>query len=265
MKYAKTEAPPRRSILPFVTACLAVGLFAQTALASLTHTWSGTSSKGNAVSLQAEFTINSGTLTVVLRNITPGSTVDGIVYSGSKEQADVLGSFYFDIARSTGSAIVRPTLVYASATGDVRQVFSGSSDDRAYGTDSDNIKSEWMFRSWATPLNGSFGYGLGTVGNHLLDPYNFPAMGGIEQGIYGPGEIVGSSLGDPTDGRLLVEGMATFTFTGVNDWVEADIGEVAFGLGTSPEGPLHVAPLPASLLLGVFAVGLAGRKLRKFV
>ncbi len=119
-----------------------------------------------------------------------------------------------------------------------------------------------------------FGSGLGTVGNNSSDiiprnsVWNFPGdlVGGLDYSIYGSGEVNTNKAG--LNDLLLVQGMATFTFTGVWGWTEADIGPVAFGLGSGPgrlEPVVVHSPLPGSIVLGVFAIGLAGRKLRKFV
>ena len=77
-------------------------------------------------------------------------------------------------------------------------------------------------------------------------------MGAIDYTIY-KGEITTSNL----DGKLLVKNTATFNFTGVSGFTEADIQLAsAFGLGTAPDSFLTTsAPEPSSGVL--LAIGLA--------
>ena len=62
---------------------------------------------------------------------------------------------------------------------------------------------------------------------------------GLDYSIY-RGEITTSNL----DGKLLRRSTATFTFTGVSGFSEADIlGTTAFGLGTAPESFRFLNPV----------------------
>lgn len=255
-------------------ACVTLASLAPIAGADITYRWSGSPAEpgGNPVSLQADLSISGDTLTVVLANTTPSRS--GV--SGSAVRADLLSSFYFDIGNGSG----RPILSGFGASGDVWHVYhkAGDVDVGAGGISyADTGRGGWVFESWRDwgsegPLSGLFGFGLGTVGNNNSGiiprnrAWNFPGnlVGGLDYSIYGGGEVNTNkaSLND----LLLVQGMATFTFTGVSGWTEADIGPVAFGLGAGPgrfEAVVVHSPLPGSILLGIFAVGLAGHKLRK--
>jgi hypothetical protein len=255
-------------------ACVALASLASIAGADITYRWSGSPTQPGRgpVSLQADLSISGDTLTVVLANTTPSHS--GV--SGSTVRADLLSSFYFDIGDGSG----RPTLSGFGASGDVWYVHkAGDVDVGSRGISyADTGRGGWVFESWRDwgaegPLSGMFGFGLGTVGNNSsgLIPrdsvWNFPGnlVGGLDYSIYGSGEVDTNMAS--LNGLLLVQGMATFTFTGVSGWTEADIGPVAFGLGTGPdrfETVVVHSPLPGSVLLGVFAVVLAGHKLRKF-
>ena len=265
-----------RWIRTLVVVCVALVVLTPITGTGITYQWSGspTQTGGSPVNLQADLSISGDTLTVVLANTTPARS--GV--SGSAVRADLLSSFYFDIGDGTG----RPTLSGFAASGDVWHVYSRAGDvDVGTGSISyaDTGRGGWVFESWRDwdsegPLSGMFGFGLGTVGNNSsgLIPrhsvWNFPGnlVGGSDYSIYGSGEVDTNrtSLND----LLLVQGMATFTFTGVSGWTEEDIGPVAFGLGSGPgrfEFVVVHSPLPGSILLGVFAVGLAAYKLRTSV
>ena len=100
--------------------------------------------------------------------------------------------------------------------------------------------------------NPFLGFGIGTVGNSNLAPNNFQGtiVDGMDYVIY-TGEITTQNL----DGKLLVKDTATFTFTGLTGFTEADIVTTfAFGLGTAPDSLL--VPEPATLALLLIA-GLA--------
>lgn len=94
-----------KSILPLVL--LTSLAIARPALGTVILTESGTSSAGVPVSFEADLTIAGNTLTLALINTSPVSSLN---------PADTLGSFYFDIVNGSN---VRPTLTYASASGDV--------------------------------------------------------------------------------------------------------------------------------------------------
>lgn len=230
----------------FMTICLisiCMGLVSPALYATLTIEASGFSIEGTSVSFKAEFTISGDDLRIVLTNTSP---------SDSLYQADVLGSFYFDIMDSEG---IRPTLTFTEATGDLWTVKSGPEDDALYTASADLMVLDgdmgWIFKPMDPAYSPFLGFGIGTVGNSNSTPNNFPGMDGIETGIY-TGEVIGASLGDQEAGRLLVKDSATFTFSGINGYFEDDISSyVAFGLGTAPDSFI---PEPATLAL----LGLGG-------
>jgi hypothetical protein len=215
----------------------------------------GTSAKGEAVSFQADLTISGDNLQIVLRN---NSTQ-------SLNPDDLLTSFYFDIQDGLGN---RPTLSYASASGDVYLADQASADTlQTAGADLQALVSgdnTWQFRDIFTLQPGTevLAFGIGTAGNNSLTPNNFQGnvVDGIDYGIYA-GDITTQNL----DGILLVRGPATFNFTGVSGFTEDDISrEALFGLGTQPDSTGFV-PEPGSfamLALGLMGLGLHGRRRR---
>jgi hypothetical protein len=211
------------------------------------------------VKFEAALTIAGDTLTVVLTNDSaslPSSTLN---------PADLLTSFYFDIVDGSNQ---RPTLSYVSATGDV---YTGDRDgpDPLTAAGADLLADSPGDRSWqfkqglALPAGSSLlTFGIGTAGNSSLSPngFNGNIVGGLDYGIYA-GDVTSSTL----DGDRLVKTSATFTFSGVAGFDEADVSEsVLFGLGTKPDSTALVPEPAAALLLGAGLLGfaLAGRSRR---
>jgi hypothetical protein len=214
--------------------------------ASTIFTSSGLSSAGVAVAFRAELTISGDNLTVVLTNESPVNTLN---------PADTLGSFYWDIVNGSN---VRPTLTYVSATGDV--YLGNKNNPDSLQTVGANLKATaandntWQFKVMNAALSPFGGFGIGTVGNNSATPNNFNGniVGAIEYSIY-KGEITTNNL----DGKLLVKETASFNFTGLTGFTEADIRSAgAFGLGTAPDSFINttIVPEPSSALLSV--VGL---------
>lgn len=249
-----------------MTLCIAIASLTNRALGSIVFPVSGTSAAGNPVSFAATLSIAGNTLTVQLDNQSPVHSVDA---------ADILTSFYFDIVSGTS----RPTLAYASASGFLYLVRSGTTDlpysytpqtfTQASGTASDiravnNGDNSWQFRTMAAASPPNLGFGIGTVGNSGLSPNGFTTQivgqGNtmINFGIYRGGDI------DPTgvlNNKYLVKNTATFTFTGVTGYTEANIADkVVFGMGTIPSSTLTVSlPEPgACALLGSAAAAQLG-------
>ncbi len=231
----------RRVFACFAAVAAIFCIFVQTSDATLVYTASGISGKGVAVSFEADFTISGDTLTLVLMNKSPVA---------SANPDDTIGSFYFDIVKNLTE---RPTLTYASAIGDLYLV-SKSGPDTLSQANAD-LKAltggiGWVFSAMNAALNPYQGFGIGTVGNNGLTPNNFPGMDGVETSIY-TGEVTAQNL----NGKLLVKDFATFTFTGLTGFTEADIkSTVVFGLGTAPDSTMTGTPEPATMLL----LGLGG-------
>ena len=206
----------------------------------------GVGCENQNVDFEAQLTIAGGTLTIVLSNNSAATTAGP--YS-------LLTSFYFAI---TGD----PTLTYVSATGDVYLTDKDAADgldtagaDLLADTAGDNT---YQFRQGLTLDPGSPGgtiltYGVGTAGNSSLSPNGFSGniVDGMDYGIYA-GDIGSQNL----DGKLLVKTTATFVFSGLTGYTEADISDTAlFGLGTQPDST-GLVPEPSTTLL--MATGLAG-------
>jgi len=221
---------------------VAAGLAATPATASIIQSVSGTSSAGVAFVFDARLTISGNTLTVVLEN---NSTVR------TQNPADLLTSFYFDIKNSLN---VRPTLTYASATGGVWLTSRNNTDVLQSGTanlmavnPNDNT---WQFKTFNAGSNPFLGFGIGTAGNSALrsNGFNGNITGGFDYSIYA-GDITTQNLSN----TLLVKNSATFVFTGVSGFSEADIvPRSVFGLGTAPDSVVAFVPAPgAAACLGI--------------
>jgi hypothetical protein len=245
----------------------------QGASAGIVFPVSGTSAAGNPVSFSVTLAISGSTLTVQLDNTSPVNSTDA---------ADVLTSVYFDILSGTN----RPTLNYTSASGSLFLVRSGTTDLPYYYTPQtytqvsgsmsnilavNNGDNSWQFRTMNASSSPQLGFGIGTVGNSDLSPNGFtPQIVGqgntmINFAIYRGGDI------DPNgvlNNKYLVRNTATFTFTGLAGYTEANIvDKIVFGLGTNPDSTLTVSlPEPSAYSLAAMAaVALAiGRVMRRF-
>ena len=226
---------------------LAFALFAQTAKAAM-FTWGGTSSQGTDISVQADVDISGDTMTIELTNNSP----DGSFY-----QVDVLTSFYFDVFND----VSRPTLTLTltGMSGDVYTIDVDNPDAFKGDLSAQTGEASWILQTMYPAYVPYVGFGIGTVGNSDLSPYNnFPAMDGIQSGIVA-GEVTAGS--NSLKGWDLVRTSATFNFSGLTGYTIDDFGPVAFGFGTGPD---LLTPVPGAVLLGLLGLGVAGIKLRKF-
>jgi hypothetical protein len=242
-------------------AVLAVSLFPATSGATVIFTFVGTTPDTKVdFSFQADLTISGDNLTVVLYNNSaslPSSTLN---------PNDLLTSFYFEINDGFDN---RPALTYTSASGDV---YLGDEDavdglDTAAADLLANSAGDdtWQFRQGLTLQFGNdvLYFGIGTAGNANMAPNNFMGniVDGFDYGIYA-GDISTNNL----DGTLLVKGPATYNFTGVSGWTEADIADEAlFGLGTQPDSTAFVPEPPTFALacmglVGLWRLGYRGRR-----
>lgn len=247
-------------------AACALAVLAASARGDVVVSASSTSAAGNPVSLSATLSIAGDDMSIVLENTSP---VD------SKAAADVLCSFYFDIRDGAN----RPTLTYTGASGFLYLVKKGAPDEAFYYTPQTytptplpvDVKpsdiratasgdNSWQFLPMNPAANPFLGFGIGTVGNQTLAPNRFDtAIVGtgntmIAFGIYKGGDI--SPVGT-LDGKFVVRNMATFTFTGLTGYTEANIVDrFTFGMGTSPDSSLTVSMPEPVALHGVLMLGL---------
>jgi PEP-CTERM motif len=245
---------PTDSCWVILCAVLAVSLFPATSGATVIFTFAGTTPNTLVdFSFEADLTISGDNLTVVLSN----NSLSLAPPSPTLNPNDLLTSFYFEIIDGLNN---RPTLTYASASGDV--YLGDKTNVDSLVTAGANLKAviagddTWQFRQGLTMQFGSdvLSFGVGTAGNNSLSPNGFMGniVDGLDYGIYA-GDITTNNL----DGKLLVKGPATFNFTGVSGFTEADISDEAlFGLGTQPDSTAFV-PEPGTFLLACMAlVGL---------
>ena len=238
----------------------------------------GPGSVYHAVSAQATLSISGTTLSLVLENTSAANTTD---------PADVLSSFYFDIAKEG----LRPTLAYQSADGPLFKLLKDETD-KAYryappakpredgrfvpGAGTSDLRAlksgdgTWQFKPMDAAVMPFLGFGIGTVGNSefLGNGFDTDLVGKgksmINFSIYHDGDHGGDIQ---PNGNLkeayLLQNTATFTFafTDNNPWSEADIRPHAvFGFGTSPDGKVVVVPEPSAYALAlVGAAALACR------
>jgi hypothetical protein len=226
------------------------------------------------VRFTADLTISGDNLTIVLTNDSLNHTNGA---SHSKNPNDTLSSFYFDIFDGS----TRPTLTYTGATGDVCLFENAAADDCTVTQEPGDGSSEsdlratvanddgWQFRSGLTLQPGAdvLTFGIGTAGNNSLTPNGFSGnvVDGFDYAIYAGTTGTATEGGAPSlDGSYLVHNVATYTFTGVSGYSEADISdEVLFGLGTQPDSTGFVPEPSTSSLLALGLLGLAARRRKR--
>lgn len=207
----------------------------------------GASLSGTPLNLAADLTIAGDILTIHLHN---NSTMP------SDSPDDLLSGFFFDISKNG----VRPTLSYASANGAVYLTAKTAPDTLIMAnanlkavTANDNT---WQYRALNPALTPNYGFGLATVGNNNFggNGFNGHIVGGMDYSIYA-GDITTHNLTN----RLLVKNQASFVFSGLSGFSEADIGRSSlFSLGTSPDSTLPGTPTPEPATMLLLGSGLAG-------
>ena len=244
----------------FVIAFLALLLIPAGAQATTSYTFEGTTTDTFVdVKFTADLTIAGDILTLVLTNDSLNH-VNGA--SPSLNPNDVLSSFYFDIVKGG----LRPTLTWLSATGDVYDGNNPGADTLAFAGADDLIAGAGLTHHWDfrgdidfTPGTDKLTFGVGAAGNNSLNPNGFSGAitDGVDQGIY---------AGDVSTNNLtvqLVKGLATFTFSGLTGYSEADLAnEAIFGLGTQPDSTAFVPEPGTALLMGMGLMGLASIRRR---
>jgi hypothetical protein len=249
-------------------ALLTAGCLALPARGAVVVEAAGTSAAGNPVAFRATLVVLDDELAVDLENISPVAT---------REPADLLTSFYFDIARGGE----RPDLEYRSAGGQVVEIVRHAADEPVIYTPPEKAGGKgtvepglgtsdlmatkrgdltWQFRQFDPAYEPLAGFGLGTVGNSDLAPANFDPkiVDGNDFAIFRGADL--EPKGN-LPGRLLARELVRFRFGLIGGWTEADLGQrFTFGLGGDPDSVLVVTvnePLTwETTLLG--ATGLAG-------
>jgi hypothetical protein len=254
--------------LAAVAALVAAGCLALPARGAVVVEAAGTSAAGNPVAFRATLLVLADELAIDLENISPVAT---------REPADLLASFYFDIERGGE----RPDLEYRSAGGQVVEIVRDAADEPVIYTPpekaggkgivepglgtSDLLATKrgdltWQFRQFDPAYEPLAGFGLGTVGNSDLAPSSFDPkiVDGNDFAIFRGGDL--EPKGN-LPGRLLARELVRFRFGLPGGWTEADLGQrFTFGLGTSPDSVIVVTvnePVTwKTTLLGL--TGLAG-------
>ena len=256
-----------------VGAILGLILMPTASEATVNFTFEGISNKGVNVRVTADLTLSGNDLSIVLTNDSQNHSGGGATTANPD---DLLTSFYFDIFDGNS----RPTLSYDSATGDLFNVLflAADTDEADIDLRAFNVGDfTWQYKDtfstgcpgptcWADPIQ--FGadplhMGIGTVGNNSLTPngFNGNIVDAIDYGIYTGADIETASLNG--SGVLLIKNSATFNFTGVSGFTEADIAnEAIFGFGTQPDSTGFVPEPGTGLLLGfgLMTIGLRQKK-----
>jgi len=271
-------------------ACATALLVTTASATTVTFTESGVSAAGTPLSVSATLATAAdaggpaNALKITLRSFG----------APTKHAADVLSSFYFNLADPSDG--VRPILTYLSGSGSAWEVHAGAANDTPVSwapptwTPGSSDPSDlvavndfdegWQFKTISPPpAYPGLGFGIGTVGNSDIASFIPGATGTFDGKVVSgmaPGSMinlgiysVGGGLDiDPVgvlDGARLVRTEAVFTFSADKDlssltdtWVQ---GNVTFGFGTGPDTVLLPEPgtLPMLAGAGVVALGWGAR------
>ncbi len=228
-----------------------LGLLSASAYATVALQTTGTTpNTGNPYLYKANLNISGDVLTLTLTNDSP---------QASKDPFEILSGFYFDILKNG----TRPTLNYQSAFGDVyltdRSAPDALSGSHVNITSATLPSAGWQFKTFtpASPIN--LGFGIATAGYGTIIPasyaFNGSETGSLDYSIY-HGDVTTNNL----SGKLLVLDSASFIFTGLTGYSEANIvGTAVFGTGTGPDiyVPNTPVPEPTVAFLGLILGGTA--------
>ncbi len=216
---------------------------------------------GIDVRFTADLSITGDILTLVLTN---DSLNHANGASPSLNPNDLLSSFYFDVF----NGVSRPTLTYASASGDVCLTDKDAADDCSVVDKEADLRAfapndnTWAFRDDTTLSFGAdtLTFAVGTVGNNSFgtNGFNGNVVDGFDYALYA-GDATTANLNND----LFITGSITFTWSGATGFTDADIAnEAVFGLGTQPDSFGFVPEPGTGLLLatGLLGLVLQGRR-----
>lgn len=277
-----------------VAACAAsVLLFATTCSAStLTFSQTGLSAAGTPLDVSATLATGSDAgganlLKITLRNSGPATVF----------KADVLSSFYFNLADPSGTTPL--TLTFNSGTGQAYQVLTGTADVPVAWTPNLGVGQEggtwsfasspsslvavntwnegWQFRTTSPPPVPGYRFGIGTVGNSFIASHLAGATSFESQVVSGTETTIGESMlnlgifstGTSTvpditpnanlDGRKLVWHEAVFSFTSSQSLAGFDPTWVpgSVAFGFGTEPDSVLVPEPCGLAIAAVGALLA--------
>ena len=209
----------------------------------------------DSVSASALFAISGDTLTITLKNTTPGGTL---------LRGDILTGLVWDISGAT-PVLAFPTTALTAGS----DIFT----DKTTSNTSDPVNGSWTNVLGATPISQ---YGVATTGFNGAFSAGTITLGtsGVDYGIVSnnpPNGTFPAPPGSGTSGSFnasafpLIQDTLTFTLTGISGVSQSQITDVKFLFGSDGTGIITAVPEPGSFTLagiGLAAAGLVGLRRR---
>jgi len=220
--------------------------------ATVIFTDSGTAG-GNAVTASASFAISGTTLTITLKNTSPGNSLE--------TPTNTLTGLSFLVNG------LDPTLTPVSAISPNAIINSADCNAAPCAGTNVNVGGEWGYQHnfGGREGIGSAGYittGLGGDFGNFNGPnlQNPVSLDGIEFGIVSASH---GALNGGLSGQALIDDTVILTLTVPSGTTEAQIGSVNFLYGTSPDATLpgtsnSETPVPEPTTLALLSMGLLG-------
>lgn len=242
----------KRIAILTVSACL-VPVFA--AADAITIVGAGSTSDGNPLAASATFDITGDVLTITLLNTASyNAGADGAL-----TPAELLSGIFWSWSSAT------PTLAPGSAAITAGSLLQSSScNPGPCSTSTTNVGGEFRYQAGsfgfapgATYGVASAGYigGSGNMNGTNLD--NPDAVNGMNFGIAPVGFNALDGNGG-MDSEPVIRGGVVLTMTGVSGLLAANINNVTFTYGTSPDATTHSIPEPTTLTTLLFGAALTG-------